>query len=163
MLFCCYLVPLLFTCSTISLYSDCSASILLFCQCPGVPPVFRCCARLPCSMFRCSWFYSMSFKMNLIMYSTKKQLLINIQKSHAPNPITPCYCTSNWHYTRYIQPKLYFLSDKDCIDCFLPDIWLEGMWMIFIFYFLDFQVVFFYKYLDSFNQRSTNNWRCDFC
>ena len=115
----------------------------VFCQCPGVPPVFRCCARVPCSMFRCSWFYSMSFKMNLIMYSTKKQLLINIQKSHAPNPITPCYCTSNWHYTRYIQPKLYFLSDKDCIDCFLPDIWLEGMWMIFIFYFLDFQVVFF--------------------
>ena len=43
MLFCCYVVPLLFSCSTIPLHSDCSASVPLFRQssagvpCSGVP------------------------------------------------------------------------------------------------------------------------------
>ena len=34
--------------------SDFSASILLFHQCSGVPPVFRCSAGVPCSVFRSS-------------------------------------------------------------------------------------------------------------
>ena len=41
-LFCCYIAPLLFTCSTIPWYFDCSANIQLY-----VPPVFWCSASVP--------------------------------------------------------------------------------------------------------------------
>ena len=54
-LFCCYVVTLLFSCSTIPWYPDYSASIRLY-----VPPVFRCSASVPvlhrCSVFRSSVF-----------------------------------------------------------------------------------------------------------
>ena len=46
-LFFCYVVPLLCSCSTIPWYSD-------FCQYSVVPLVFRCSAGVPCSVVRCS-------------------------------------------------------------------------------------------------------------
>ena len=48
-LFCCYVVPLLISCSTIQWYSDCSASIRLY-----VPPVLRYSAGVPCFVIPCS-------------------------------------------------------------------------------------------------------------
>ena len=77
---CCFVVPLLFSCSTIPWYSDCPASIRLY-----VPPVFRCSASVPVfrrcsafrsSVFRCSWFYSMPL---IIQVLYKKRCL---HKSH---------------------------------------------------------------------------------
>ena len=68
---CCFVVTL-FHCSShvlipIPRYSDCSASIPLFHQCFSVLPAFY-----PCSMFWCSWFYSMLWNKHFLSLYTKK-------------------------------------------------------------------------------------------
>ena len=67
-LFYCSVIPLHFSLSNISWYTRkyCSASIPVFRQCSGVPPVFWCSVSVPVfrvsvfrsSVFWCSWFYS---------------------------------------------------------------------------------------------------------
>lgn len=74
------------------------------------------------------------FKMHFMTYSSKKKLLMSIQKSHTPNIIVSCYRISILYYAKFMQ-YFHFWPGKDCIDCFLPDTWLEGMWIVFIFYF----------------------------
>ena len=55
---CCFVVPypLLFSCSTIPWYSDCFASVCCFIS---VPVFHQCSVGVQCSLFWCSWFYSM--------------------------------------------------------------------------------------------------------
>lgn len=98
------------------------------------------------------------FKMNLMTYSSKKQLR-KIQKSRAPDLITPCYRTGNLHYARYKQSiwqRLYRLL--------LHKIWLEGIRMIFIFFIRTSKLFLLVKIwiLWTNDTRSINVWRCAF-
>ena len=84
MLFYFYVVPLLFSCSTIPWYSNCSASIRLY-----VPPVFRCsvvpCSDVPgfivCHIYLCSY-KTISLKFRILNPNNSRVICSWILKVH---------------------------------------------------------------------------------
>ena len=118
---------------------------------------------------KCQLTTKTSFKMQFMTYSSIKELLAWIQKTHAPNIIMPCYRTLNSYYTRYVQHTLYLLPGKNCIDCFLPSLpvntGLEGMLMVFILFFWT-STLFpsaNVRILSTNDSKSDNVLRCNFC